>query len=421
MNFFVDKARGLFLALPLTLALLVGLSAPAKALGEGPWLVTEVRGDAWLKAPDGGKTPLQQGAEIEPGSVVGAGDGGRATLSRGGTAMTLSPASETEIPADSDQGSRTTIFQRLGTLLLKVDKRPEQHFEVDTPFLAAVVKGTTFTVSVDSAGSAVHVVEGAVEVGSFDSGEVALVRPGQTARVSSRPGSGLKVSGIGAPAGQSGGNRQQGQNTAGGETDQAAAEQPTGEAVAPQAAKNPSGAKTERRDGQAKGLIIEQAIGWESIDIATVSDGFVAAVPARGASGVVGAATGGNNPGGTTPAGGKNAVALSASGGGLGQTVAGGVANAASGGAAASASSNSVLASAAGAASGVASAATAAASGAIASAAGAANSAVTATVNTVGTVVQNTAATVAAQNKGGPVSSVLNSLLGKGKKNGKAN
>ncbi|MGF1609808.1 MAG: FecR domain-containing protein [Kiloniellales bacterium] len=404
MSYFVGKAGSLIPALALTFALL-GLGAPAKALDEGPWLVAEVQGDAWLKAPDGGKTPLQQGAEIAPGSVVGASDGGRATLSRGGTAMTLSPASETEIPPDSDQGSRTTIFQRLGTLLLKVDKRPEQHFEVDTPFLAAVVKGTTFTVSVDGAGSAVHVVEGAVEVGSLATGEVALVRPGQTARVSSQPGSGLKLSGIGAPSGQSGGNQQQGQNAASSGADQAAAGQSADGTVAPQGTKGQagtSGTNAGQHTGLARGLTIEQPIGWNSIDIAAVSNGFVAVVPDAAVSGVKAAVNAGGKP--AVASASTNAVTIG--------TVNTG--NAASGVAAAG---NAVFGQAGGAGVGSVVSGTASATGAAASgAATAATGAVAATGGTVGTVVQNTVAAV--QNQTQNVGSAVNSLLGGGK-NGK--
>ena len=95
----------------------------------------------------------------------------------------------------------TRIVQNLGTLLLKIEKRPEQHFEVKTPYLAAIVKGTTFTVSVDKSGGAVHVVSGLVQIHDPVSGQTGLVRPGRTGVVSSRPGGGLKISGARAKHG----------------------------------------------------------------------------------------------------------------------------------------------------------------------------------------------------------------------------
>jgi FecR protein len=54
------------------------------------------------------------------------------------------------------------------------------HFIVDTPMLAAVVKGTTFTVVVDKDRSAVQVIEGAVEVAALDGGMSQLVAGGRS-------------------------------------------------------------------------------------------------------------------------------------------------------------------------------------------------------------------------------------------------
>ncbi|MPY74674.1 MAG: hypothetical protein GEU87_10465 [Alphaproteobacteria bacterium] len=86
----------------------------------------------------------------------------------------------------------TSVFQKIGTLMFKVHKRPDKHFEVNTPYLVAVVKGTTFTVSVDGNGSAVHVTEGLVEVGAFSGPEKLMLHPGQTGSISSKPGSKLQ-------------------------------------------------------------------------------------------------------------------------------------------------------------------------------------------------------------------------------------
>ena len=191
------RLPGIHPAFLLFLAVLLAAPLGRAWADEGPWTVSEATGGATIQTNGTGTQPLVVGTRIIPGSKVRTDGNGRVVLTRGRTSMTLSPNGLTEVPADSDQGARTTILQRLGTLLLKVDKRPEQHFEVKTPYLAAVVKGTTFTVNVNDAGSSVHVVEGAVEVGDFDSGQVAMVRPGQTAKVSSQPGGGLSVTGKG--------------------------------------------------------------------------------------------------------------------------------------------------------------------------------------------------------------------------------
>ncbi len=282
-------------ALPLTLFLILTLvlvlpAGPSLA-DDGPWVVSETSGAATIQFNGTGPQALAVGAAVPPGSQVRTGPNGRVTLSRGNSSMTLSPNSHTEVPADSDSGARTTIMQRLGSLLLKVDKRPEQHFEVKTPYLAAVVKGTTFTVNVDNAGASVHVVEGAVEVGSLAGGPPQMVRPGQTARVSSQPGAGVEVTGKGAKSSSrapaqdnDGGNTAQGDST---ETAEKGSKQAQVRAAGLRADAGPqaTGGKLQRRR-----LVITETLGVQSIDISAATGGLVAAAPPRpGALAAVGA------------------------------------------------------------------------------------------------------------------------------------
>ena len=79
----------------------------------------------------------------------------------------------------------TTIIQQSGSILLEVEKKNVQHFQVETPYLAAVVKGTQFRVTVGNSESRVDVLRGQVEVADFKSGQFAMVAPGQAAQVSS--------------------------------------------------------------------------------------------------------------------------------------------------------------------------------------------------------------------------------------------
>jgi hypothetical protein len=53
-----------------------------------------------------------------------------------------------------------TIMERAGSVLVKAEKRKVNHFEVVTPYRAAVVKGTRFKVSAEQGGSNVEVIEG---------------------------------------------------------------------------------------------------------------------------------------------------------------------------------------------------------------------------------------------------------------------
>ena len=110
--------------------------------------------------------------------------------------MLISPNAAIEIPGETKQGLLTTIIQRAGSIVLEVEKRNVKHFEVETPQLAAVVKGTRFRVTVEKDTSYVDVLRGQVEVSDFKSGQYALVQSGQTAKVSAQR-SGLSLSGSG--------------------------------------------------------------------------------------------------------------------------------------------------------------------------------------------------------------------------------
>src|SRR5690606_9806762 len=65
-----------------------------------------------------------------------------------------------------------------------VERRNVQHFSVQTPYLAAVVKGTRFTVVVDGRSARVNVERGVVQVQDTGNDLVTDIRPGQQAVVS---------------------------------------------------------------------------------------------------------------------------------------------------------------------------------------------------------------------------------------------
>jgi hypothetical protein len=92
----------------------------------------------------------------------------------------VAPRSELRLPATPQPSGFTRVIQTLGTMLFKVRHTGTPHFAVDTPMLAAVVKGTTFTIVVDKDRSAVQVIEGAVQVVATDGGMHRLVEGGRT-------------------------------------------------------------------------------------------------------------------------------------------------------------------------------------------------------------------------------------------------
>lgn len=167
---------------------------------ESAWQVESRSGDVWIAAE--GATPVALGGTkaLPSGTKLTTGATGRVIIRRGEEAIVVAPNTSIQLAPQSRQGVATTIIQSIGTILLSVDKKDHQHFEVETPYLAAVVKGTKFAVTVAGGKSSVHVVQGAVEVMDFESGDVGMIRPGQTADVSAGSGVGLSVTGPGAAA-----------------------------------------------------------------------------------------------------------------------------------------------------------------------------------------------------------------------------
>src|SRR5262245_29728897 len=140
---------------------------------------------------------LTKEATLKPGDTIRTGRSGRVLLTRGEETMLVSPNSVIALPEHQKDGLSTTIIEQAGSVLIQAEKRNVKHFQVETPYLAAVVKGTQFRVSVNAVGSTVEVIEGRVEVADFKSGQFALVLPGQAAKVGASGAGGLILSGAG--------------------------------------------------------------------------------------------------------------------------------------------------------------------------------------------------------------------------------
>ena len=89
----------------------------------------------------------------------------------------------------------TTVQQYFGEVAVEADVEKVKHFAVQTPHLAAVVKGTVFVVRSDDKGASVEVKRGAVAVHASESHESVTVSAGQ--QVESSEDGTLEVSGEG--------------------------------------------------------------------------------------------------------------------------------------------------------------------------------------------------------------------------------
>src|SRR5215204_5097822 len=143
----------------LTSVVTLGFSAANAA----DWKLVEVTGVVRVASPGRDAASGQANQMLPVGTTVTTAAGGRAALFNGAQRITLGPNSRMTVAPDSNAGM-TRVMQDLGSVLFQVDKKPSQHFRVETPLLAAIVKGTTFTVNIDLTGDSVHVAEGLVEV-----------------------------------------------------------------------------------------------------------------------------------------------------------------------------------------------------------------------------------------------------------------
>jgi hypothetical protein len=168
--------------------LLVASPAVAKDSGQARWTVTQTSGDVRVVRNGLQPASLQVRASLAPGDVVATGATGRVVLVRGGDYVVVAPGSRLLLPKQETSGF-TRLLQQVGTMLYKVQHTGVPHFEVKTPLLAAVVKGTSFTVVVDDKRAAVQVTDGLVEVSSADGAARQLVEKGVTVYVGyERPG-----------------------------------------------------------------------------------------------------------------------------------------------------------------------------------------------------------------------------------------
>jgi hypothetical protein len=186
-----------------------GLSVPRgivllQASETGGWTLLEASGEVLVQMPDAPDwIPAEVGIVLPADSSVRTGADGTAmlstaTLTAEGDVIRMTPSSEATLAkADPSAGILTRVLQRIGTLFFEVAHRPSGTFRVDTPYLAVVVKGTEFGVSVAASGTSVSVASGVVSVSKAEGGPAASVSAGQSASTGSDPDSAVSVSGGG--------------------------------------------------------------------------------------------------------------------------------------------------------------------------------------------------------------------------------
>lgn len=209
------------------LLVLAGGRSAADEASQVGWFVVELRGSAFSRpaaVTDDQWLPLRPGDAVAAGSIVRTSTDGNLLLANRADRIRLSPQSELELPKAEAGDAVTRVIHWIGTAFFDVGPRPSPQFEVTTPYLVAVVKGTAFTTTVSTAGSAVKVTEGTVGVASAKGGASVEVTAGETASVSAGGGtvspgdlSGASAPGQSAPTARNGGQGQGGGNGNGGD------------------------------------------------------------------------------------------------------------------------------------------------------------------------------------------------------------
>ncbi|WP_084620069.1 FecR family protein [Devosia chinhatensis] len=150
------------------------------------WVAERLRGTV-LQLEGGEWTSMERGAIVPDGQTIKTAADGRAELVRGQERISL--AGNTQISIRDSAGQKmTTVLQTLGSVTIEAERRNVQHFSVQTPVLAAVVKGTSFTVTYSNGRARVDVERGIVQVQDRGHEMVVDVSAGQSAEASqSRP------------------------------------------------------------------------------------------------------------------------------------------------------------------------------------------------------------------------------------------
>jgi FecR protein len=162
------------------------------------WRITGQAGPVALRSP--GQSFWQRaipGVMIAPDSQIATFDGSRLELASAGDNVTVSGPSGFTLPTAEQNGVR--VRQDAGSLRYKVRSAPKRHFEVKTPHFSAVVKGTSFLVSIDRTDSAVVVYEGRVLILDSNGQPLAELTAGQIGRMAGQPGATLEVSAAADP------------------------------------------------------------------------------------------------------------------------------------------------------------------------------------------------------------------------------
>ena len=146
----------------MTLALLFSLALVSTAAMADDWTAAKLRGN--VLALDGiNWVHLQRGDIVSDSRVIRTLADGNVQFTRDGETIDVGGNSQIQIHDRSGQRF-TTVNEAFGKVSIEANVENVKHFAVQTPFIAAVVKGTIFTVTSGKVASEVEVNRGKVGV-----------------------------------------------------------------------------------------------------------------------------------------------------------------------------------------------------------------------------------------------------------------
>lgn len=175
-------------------ATLLGGCLVGSAATAADWQIATVSGKAF-RLDGSAWVAVAAGEPLALGDTLKTLGSGTLTLSRAGVTVTVGPNSRVQV-AERMDGKFTDVFQTAGSATVEVDPARHIHLAVETPYMAAVVKGTVFAVSTFEGHSETAVQRGRVAVVDVMNRLHADITAGQQA--SSGPSQPLSLSGSGA-------------------------------------------------------------------------------------------------------------------------------------------------------------------------------------------------------------------------------
>lgn len=151
------------------------------ALGDD-WVAVRLRGQV-LQLIDGEWHKLGRGDIVPDDRAIRTLKNGIVEFQRGEESVTLGPDTAIQIYDEVRRRPFTTVKQYFGTVTVEAEVQDVQHFAVQTRYLAAVVKGTKFTVTSDDDGASVEVTRGAVFVEDATTKNDVTITAGESASV----------------------------------------------------------------------------------------------------------------------------------------------------------------------------------------------------------------------------------------------